>query len=200
MATSIAQGKESTAERILSTSAGLFARFGYNGVSTRDIALAAGVNEVTVYRHFPRKRDLYLAALDSELRRVQLGGDLLAEIAEAEDVQTVVTRTFHLVATTLMRRPELLRLVQFGALEFSDDLKPLFRRHLGELIEVVARYVDPWISRGELRCSSAKVLILTLIAIVLSHRSLHPIFSEDQAGPEAMFETYSGVLWGTVGR
>ncbi len=197
MATTTGQGKGNTGERILSTSAGLFARFGYNGVSTRDIAVAAGVNEVTVYRHFPRKRDLYLAVLDSELRRVQLSGDLLAEIAEAADVQTVVTRTFRLVTATLMRRPELLRLVQFSALEFSDDLKPLFRRHLGELIEVVARYVDPWISRGELRCSSAKVLILTLIAIVLSHRSLHQIFSEDQAGPEAMFETYSGVLWGS---
>ncbi len=196
MAMSIGPGKGNTSERILSSSAGLFARFGYNGVSTRDIAIAAGVNEVTVYRHYPRKRDLYLAVLDSELRRVHLQGDLLAEIAEAENVQTVVTRTFDLVAKTLKRQPELLRLVQFSALEFSDDLKPLFRRHLGELIEVVARYVDPWISRGELRCSSAKVLILTLIAIVLSHRSLHQIFSEDEAGPEAMFETYSEVLWG----
>ena len=37
----------------------MFANFGYNGVSTRDIANGAGVNEVTIYRHFPRKRDLY---------------------------------------------------------------------------------------------------------------------------------------------
>lgn len=194
MAAPAGPGKGNTGERILSTSAGLFARFGYNGVSTRDIAVAAGVNEVTVYRHYPRKRDLYLAVLDSELRQVHLHGDLLAEIAEAEDVQTVITRTFELIATTLLRQPELLRLVQFSALEFSDDLKPLFRRHLGELIEVVARYVDPWISRGVLRCSSAKALILTLIAIVLSHRSLQQIFSDEAAGPEAMFLTYSEVL------
>ncbi len=49
--------------------------FGYNGVSTRDIAAGAGVNEVTIYRHYPRKRDLYVAVLDAELQQVKLRGD-----------------------------------------------------------------------------------------------------------------------------
>ena len=40
-------------ERILATAAGLFATFGYKGVSTRDIATGAGVNEVTIYRIIP---------------------------------------------------------------------------------------------------------------------------------------------------
>ena len=52
------------------SAAGMFANFGYNGVSTRDIAAGAGVNEVTIYRHYPRKRDLYVAVLDAELQEV----------------------------------------------------------------------------------------------------------------------------------
>ena len=44
----------------------MFASFGYNGVSTREIATGAGINEVTIYRHYPRKRDLYVAVLDAE--------------------------------------------------------------------------------------------------------------------------------------
>jgi len=68
--------------RILSTATDLFARFGYNGVSTRDIASAAQVNEVTVYRHYPRKHDLYVAVLESELQQVYFRGDLLARIAK----------------------------------------------------------------------------------------------------------------------
>ena len=56
----------STEERILTTSASLFSQFGYNGVSTREIASAADVNEVTIYRHYPRKRDLYIAVLGAE--------------------------------------------------------------------------------------------------------------------------------------
>jgi AcrR family transcriptional regulator len=58
-------------ERILTTATELFARFGYNGVSTRDVASAAQVNEVTVYRHFPHKHDLYLAVLESELQQLR---------------------------------------------------------------------------------------------------------------------------------
>jgi len=177
--------------RILASAAGMFSSFGYNGVSTRDIASGAGVNEVTIYRHYPRKRDLYLAVLDSELQQVKLSGDLLAAIAEAGDSRTAVARTFELIAATMMQRPELMRLVQFSALELSQEIDPLLRRHLGQLVEVIARYLDPWVQRGELRCTSAKSLVLSLIAILLSHGSLQRLFSGDGAGPESMFKAYT---------
>jgi AcrR family transcriptional regulator len=176
--------------RILASAAEMFASFGYNGVSTRDIATEAGVNEVTIYRHYPRKRDLYVAVLDCELQQVKLSGDMLAVVAEAGDARTAVARTFDLIAATMMQRPVLLRLVQYSALELSEDLDPLLRRHLGQLVEVIARYLEPWVSRGELRCASAKALVLSLIAIILSHRSLHRLFSGDGTGPELMFSAY----------
>src|SRR6202050_1221066 len=96
-------------ERILTTATELFARFGYNGVSTRDVASAAQVNEVTVYRHYPRKYDLYLAVLESELQQLRFRGDLLARIAEASDGRSALASTFELVTRTLMDRPEILR-------------------------------------------------------------------------------------------
>jgi AcrR family transcriptional regulator len=180
-----------TDERILTTAASLFAQFGYNGVSTREIASAADVNEVTIYRHYPRKRDLYLAVLGTELQRVQLRGELLARLAEAQNGRTALSCTFELIATTLQQQPQLLRLLQYSALELNDDLDPLLRRHLGELVGVVARYLEPWIHRGELRCSSAKTLVLTLIAIVLSRGPLRRVFLSDAENLDSLFETYS---------
>lgn len=176
--------------RILASAAGMFANFGYNGVSTRDIASNAGVNEVTIYRHYPRKRDLYVAVLDAELQQVKLRGDLLTRVAEAGSGRAAVERTFELLAATLTQRPELLRLVQYSSLEFGDDIDPLMRRHLGQLVEVIARYLEPWMCRGEVRCTSAKALVLALIAIILSHRPLHRLFSGDRFDPEAMFAAY----------
>jgi TetR/AcrR family transcriptional regulator len=184
-------GRGDAESRILTTAAERFASFGYNGVSTRDIASGAGVNEVTIYRHYPRKRDLYVAVLDSELQKVKLSGDLLAKVAEAGDAKTAVARTFELIAATMMQRPELLRLVQYSALELSEDIDPLLRRHLGQLVEVIARYLEPWVDRGDLRSSSAKALVLSLVAIFLSHRSLHRLFSGDGSGPEAMINAYA---------
>jgi hypothetical protein len=72
-------------------------------------------------------------------------------------------------------------------LELGEDIDPLLRRHLGELIEVVARYLEPWVKRGELRCTSAKALILAQVSIVVSHRSLHRLFLRDGSGPEVLF-------------
>jgi AcrR family transcriptional regulator len=178
-------------ERILTTATGLFARFGYNGVSTRDVASAAQVNEVTVYRHYPRKLDLYLAVLESELQQLRFRGDLLARIADAPDGRTALARAFELLTKTLMHRPEILRLLQYSALELNESFDPLVRRHLGELIEVVARYLEPWIKNGELRCTNAKTVILTLIGIVISHDSLQRVFLGKELGPERMFEEYA---------
>jgi AcrR family transcriptional regulator len=182
------------AGRILASATGLFANFGYNGVSTRDIAARAGVNEVTIYRHFPRKRDLYLAVLDSELHQVKLGGDLLAKIAEAGDARTVLARTFDLISATLLSRPELLRLIQYSALELGDDFDPLVRKHLSQLVEVLVHYLEPWIIRGELRCASAKALVLSLVGIILSHRPLDRLFLSDGTGPEAMFAAFADLM------
>ena len=179
-------------ERILSTATELFARFGYNGVSTRDVAAAAGVNEVTVYRHYPRKHDLYLAVLESELQQLRFRGDLLARVAEAPDGRAALARAFELLTKTLMHRQAILRLLQYGALELNEAFDPLVRRHLGELIEVVARYLEPWIENGELRCTNAKTVILTLVGIVISHNSLQRLFMGKELGPERMFEAYAG--------
>jgi AcrR family transcriptional regulator len=180
--------------RILASATGLFAKFGYNGVSIRDIAAHASVNEVTIYRHYPRKRDLYLAVLAAELQQVKLGGNLLARIAEAGDATTVLTHTFELISVTLLSRPELLRLIQFSALEMSDELDPLVRTHLSQLVEVLVRYLDPWVVRGELRCTNAKVLVLSLVGIILSHRPLLRLFADGVSGLEAMFGAFVNTM------
>ena len=171
-------------ERILAAATELFARYGYNGVSTRDVAAAASVNEVTVYRHYPRKHDLYLAVLESELQQIRFRGDLLSRIAEARNAQEALSRAFDLLWKTLMHRPQILRLLQYSALELNEGFDPLVRKHLGELLEVVARYLEPWVRSGELHCTNAKSLILTLVGIVISHNPLHRVFQgeQDQAG------------------
>src|ERR1035438_9968386 len=134
--------------RILATGSELFAKFGYNGVSTREIAAAAQVNEVTIYGHYACKHDFYVAVLESELQTVHLRGDLLMNIAEATDGRTAIARACELLEKTFMHSPKMLRLVHYGALELKEDFGPLLRRHLGELIEVIARYLEPWVQTG----------------------------------------------------
>ena len=183
--------KASAEERIMATAAGLFATFGYNGVSTRDIASGASVNEVTIYRHHPRKRDLYMAVLEAELKQVILRGDLLARVAEASDGKMALARTFELISATMTHRPEMIRLMQFSALELGEDINPLLRRHLGEFIEVVARYLEPWAGVGARRGANAKAVVLALISFAVNYSSLHRMFLNGSSVPNAVVSAYA---------
>ncbi|WP_420238868.1 TetR/AcrR family transcriptional regulator [Telmatobacter bradus] len=181
--------KNGAEAQILSAASKLFSRYGYNGVSTRDIASEASVNEVTIYRHFPRKRDLYIAVLDTELQQIKLRGDLLGRLADAPDARVALQRVFELISSSLLQRPDLLRLLQFSSLELGEEMDAMLRLYLGEPVELITRYLDPWLQRGELHCSSAKSLVLAQVSIVLSHGVLHRLFLRDDTGPDALFQS-----------
>jgi AcrR family transcriptional regulator len=54
-----------TRERILEVTARIFAEAGYHGTTTRRVAQEAGINEVTLFRHFGTKEALIQQALSS---------------------------------------------------------------------------------------------------------------------------------------
>jgi AcrR family transcriptional regulator len=53
-----------TRESIIQAAAQVFSRKGYAGATTRAIAAEAGVNEVTIFRHFGKKKKLLLAVIE----------------------------------------------------------------------------------------------------------------------------------------
>ncbi|MHC4414728.1 MAG: TetR/AcrR family transcriptional regulator [Planctomycetota bacterium] len=56
--------------QLLEVAAELFARRGYRGATTAELAGLAGVTEPVLYRHFESKRDLFLALIDDAAERV----------------------------------------------------------------------------------------------------------------------------------
>jgi AcrR family transcriptional regulator len=57
-------------ERATTVAANLFARKGYDGTSTRELAEALGVTKGTFYHHFPSKEDLLMQICDESLTRI----------------------------------------------------------------------------------------------------------------------------------
>jgi AcrR family transcriptional regulator len=53
-----ASGQDGTRERILRQASQLFARKGYTGTSTREIAAAVGIRQPSLFHHFASKREI----------------------------------------------------------------------------------------------------------------------------------------------
>lgn len=50
-------------DRLLDKAQELFLKYGYKNVSVDQIASEAGISKMTVYKHFPSKEDLFIAAI-----------------------------------------------------------------------------------------------------------------------------------------
>ena len=130
-------------DRILRASAEMFAKYGYSGTSTREIARRAKVNEASIYRYFARKRDLFTTALERELDQYCARPDCLS-MANRENPQDTIGLTLQRIADIVTHQPELSRMLQFSALEFGLGMRPLYRKHLRQVIGATAKGLQRW--------------------------------------------------------
>jgi AcrR family transcriptional regulator len=114
-------------EEILAAATKLFARRGFSQTDLDSVALALGVGKGTLYRYFPSKRELFLAAVDRGVRR------LMAEVnASAADVADPLERIVQAIRTYLAffhRHPELVELFIQERAQFKDRTQPTYFAH-----------------------------------------------------------------------
>jgi TetR/AcrR family transcriptional regulator, cholesterol catabolism regulator len=94
--------------KIVSAAAQLFARQGYHGTSTREIARLADISENTLFRHFDHKEDIFWSALQVSLSSLRLRKELLDGIAECEAPEVVLPQMLSLMVETVTYKPQLL--------------------------------------------------------------------------------------------
>lgn len=70
----------STRERILSEAANLFARRGYHGTSTREIARAVGIRQPSLFHHFPSKVAILQVLLSTDLDEAAPAAEAVAAL------------------------------------------------------------------------------------------------------------------------
>ena len=61
-----------TRKKIMQAALDMFSQYGYYQTSLRMIANVAGVNELTVYRHFGTKQKLFLEATDNKIKEYHI--------------------------------------------------------------------------------------------------------------------------------
>ncbi len=154
----------------------LFARRGFQGTTTREIAQRARINEAILFRHFPHKEDLYWAVIESKCRGARGRRELQTRLRRAARPQEALAS----VAEDILRRniddPTRTRLFLFSALENHQLSHRFFRTHLTRYYDVLADYIRDRIRRREFRDVDPRLAARGFLGMVAHHYQVQELF------------------------
>jgi AcrR family transcriptional regulator len=166
---------DDTRKRIIDAALRLFGQVGYIKASTRAIAEAAGVNEVTLFRHFGSKKNLLMACMQAfnetsfpEVFESNLTGDFAADtmcmaLQQIEDTRANLDILRVMLCDT-RTVPELREAVMAGA-----------RGNLSRLIRYFQRQIDAGVVRQGL---SAETLAFSFDSLFSTSLLFENLFQE----------------------
>ena len=167
---------ENRHQQILAVATDLFARQGFAGTTTRQVAERAGVTEALIFRHFPRKQDLYWAVLEYKCRATDRHAQLRGMLRNGPGDEAV----FASIAEDILRRntedTTLGRLLLFSALEQHKLSQRFFRTHIAESYEILARYIRERIRKGEFRRVDPLLAARGFLGMVVYHFLIQELF------------------------
>lgn len=187
--------------KIVHAAAQLFARQGYHGTSTREIARIAEISENTLFRHFEHKEDLFWAALRSRLCGLELRRDLLDGILESAEPQVILPLVLAQLVDTAILKPELLRLIAVAFIELRGKAEAVCSEYLSPALSAVNRYLANNMKNGKLRALDSSLVTSALVATVMVHPELSklitgvpPLYADRKEAIRAYSKFWTDVL------
>lgn len=135
-------------EALLEAALPLFARHGWLGTGTRELAAAAGVTEPVLYRHFADKEALFLAVLERATERLEQV--LRRHVAGEKGAAARVAALANALGEILGARLDDLRVLEAAAVTVDQPaVTGAARRHLAALSNLLAQSLaGPGMARG----------------------------------------------------
>jgi len=163
-------------QQILDVSARLFARKGFQGTTTREIAQRARVNEAILFRHFPTKESLYWAVIDDRCTRSRRRESLQATL----DLNASDYEIFRAIAEDILRRNQddknRTRLLLFSGLENHRLANRFYRTYVADYYRILAAHIQRRIDQGTFRRVDPLLAARGFIGMIFYHNLVQEIF------------------------
>jgi AcrR family transcriptional regulator len=161
--------------QIVKASMALFAKKGFSGTTSRELARAAGVSEALIFRLFPTKRALY----DAIIQRT---------IAEAErpydapgDARLPDRDLFLRLATDLLGRVRrddaFLRLLMYAGLEGHALSDLYYEAHVARLIAYLRRRIAAGTRAGRYRAADPVLAARAFMGMLVQYATAQALFA-----------------------
>jgi AcrR family transcriptional regulator len=160
-------------DKIIQAAGKLFARQGYNGTSTREIAQLADVSENTLFRHFDHKEDIFWAAIRWQLTGLKPARDLLSGIERGDSPEVVLPKIIEILEDTVVYRSELLRLIAIAIIELPEKSDGLLSQYFTPVFSTIRKYLEMNIKNRTIRDLDSTMLTSAMIMTALTHPGIY---------------------------
>ena len=189
--------------QILDVAVSVFGERGFGGSTTKAIAAAAGISEATIFRHFPSKDALYMAALE---QRTGVGSAQLVAVLEGyeerQDDEGLLRTLIRSICIGYERDRNLHRMLLYGWLEQgrAANTRMWERMRRYPLIEYLERYVARRQAAGAFRPGPPELVCGMLLAVPTQHAVHTKLYGVDGEAPDddAVAGFYARLLLGGV--
>jgi AcrR family transcriptional regulator len=165
-------------EKTVQAAGKLFARQGYHGTSTREIAQLGEVSENTLFRHFDHKEDLFWAAIRWHLSRLKPTRDLLRGIAQNDSPEVILPKIIGMLTDTDDYRSELLRLIAVAYIELPMKAEEFLLQYFSPVFSAINHYLEMNIRSGKIRDLDSTMLTSVLIMTALMHPGIYNLICD----------------------
>jgi AcrR family transcriptional regulator len=182
--------EQDTRSKILSTARHLFARRGYDGTTTKELAENAGIAEGTLFRHFSNKKAILVEVATQGW--VELLTDLLMELSEMANyeaiAQVIYKRMLH-----LGKNYEVMRIC-FMEVQFHSDLQEKIQKEVvAKMTDVAEAFFQTAIDRGVYRPLNAKVVAQVFLGMFVIAGFSHDTLLQPEANHQDMRDMAEGL-------
>ncbi|MEM7555016.1 MAG: TetR/AcrR family transcriptional regulator [Cyanobacteria bacterium P01_A01_bin.84] len=179
-----------TRDRILEAARKLFAKKGFDGTTTRDLAQNAKVAEGTLFRHFSNKKAILVEVATQGW--VEILTDLLTELSEMGSYKAVAQVMRHRM-WNLQKSSDLMR-VCFMEVQFHPDLRDRIQSELiNKMTDVSEAFFQDAMNKGIYRQLDPKLVARVFLGMFAVAGFSYNTLAEPDASPKEMQQMAEGL-------
>ncbi len=168
----LAQKTSDCNNKVIEAATQLFARHGYHGTSTREIARLAEISENTLFRHFEHKEEIFWSTLTANLSGFRIRKELLEGMSRGDDPEVVLPQILAVLLDTVTFRPHVLCLIAVGLIEHRAKAQAICHQHLSPIFSVFHSYLAKNVEAGRIRELDPQMITSALAITVMVHAEI----------------------------
>ncbi|MFT9847344.1 TetR/AcrR family transcriptional regulator [Aneurinibacillus sp. REN35] len=174
-----------TREKILLSAVEIFSQKGFQASTIREIARLAGVNDLTVYRHFESKEKLFTEMFQRHALLTEISEYIVQRISDdyERDLRSII-RTF---VSSFKKELPLIKLLLSEA-EKMEECRKYVAMFSEKIIEKLTAFFDYYKIAGQVRPSANSYAIASGLYNILFARIYSLILHGDDVQPSSMPE------------